>query len=142
MNIQNISLFILLFAFSACKKNSKQHPVPSYPFDMTINFDLPSYSQLVGVGGYTYVSGGSRGIIVYRRATDDFVAFDRHSPKDPDLTCPNPLLPDADNFLQLNDSCSGAIFSLYDGSAISGSEFGLRQYQTIWNGSNMLRIYN
>jgi hypothetical protein len=79
---------------------------------------------------------------VYRKATDLFVAFDRQSPKDPDGTCSKPLTPDADNFLQLNDTCSGATFSLYDGSAISGSDYGLRQYQTSWNGINSLRIYN
>lgn len=142
MKIQNIFILLLFFSFSGCKKNSNQNPVPSYSFDITINIDLPSYSQLTGVGGYTYVSGGSRGIIVYRRAIDDFVALDRHSPKDPNGTCPQPLVPDIDNFLQLNDTCSGAKFSLYDGSAINGSEYGLRQYQTNWNGTNMLRIYN
>lgn len=142
MKILNIFILLLFFIFSGCKKNNKQHPVPSYSFDITINIDLPSYSQLVGVGGYAYVNGGSRGIIVYRRAIDDFVAFDRHSPKDPNGTCAQPLVPDTDNFLQLNDTCSGATFSLYDGSAISGSEYGLRQYQTVWNGTNTLRIYN
>lgn len=142
MKILNIFILLLFFIASGCKKNNNEHPVPSYSFDITINIDLPSYSQLVGVGGYAYVSGGSRGIIVYRRAIDDFVAFDRHSPKDPNGTCSEALTPDVDNFLQLNDICSDATFSLYDGSSISGSEFGLRQYQTVWNGTNMLRIYN
>lgn len=142
MKIQNIFILILLILFSGCKKNSKNNPVPNITFDITINIDLPSYSNLVGVGGWTYVSGGSKGIIVYRKATDLFVAFDRHSPKDPDGVCQKPLTPDVDNFLQLIDSCSGAKFSLYDGSAISESEFGLRQYQTSWNGTNSLRIYN
>ncbi len=142
MKIRNILFLLPLLSFFACKKNSNQNPVPNLSFDVTINIDLPSYSNLVGVGGYAYVNGGSRGIIVYRKATDLFVAFDRHSPKDPNGTCPQPLVPDANNFLQLDDTCSGAKFSLYDGSAISGSEYGLRQYQTSWNGTNMLRIFN
>ena len=134
------SLFIFLFV--GCKKKSNQNPIPSIPFDITINIDLPSYSSLIGVGGWTYVVGGSKGIIVYRKSTDQFVAFDRQSPKDVDNTCLTPLSPDSSNFLQLNDFCSGAKFSLYDGSAISGSDIGLRQYQTVWNGTNSLRIYN
>lgn len=142
MKIQNFLLFVILLTIASCKKNGNQNPVPSIPFDITINIDLPSYSPLEGVGGWTYVSGGSKGIIVYRKAIDQFVAFDRHSPKDPNGTCSQPLTPDSSNFLQLNDICSGAKFSLYDGSAISGSEYGLRQYQTQWNGTNMLRIYN
>lgn len=104
---------------------------------------LPSYSALTGVGGWVYVNNvGSKGVIVYRRAQNDFVAFDRHSPKDPEGKCAKPLTPDANNFLVLNDSCSGAKFSLYDGSPVSGSEIGLRQYQVIYDGGNNVRIYN
>ena len=136
---------IILFLFAAlvfsCRKN-KNHPVPSIPFDITINLSLPSYSALQGVSGWAYVTGGSKGIIVYRRAYDEFVAFDRHSPADGGTECPVPLAPNAENFLELDDSCTGAKFSLYDGSPISGSELGLRQYQVLWDGSNLLRINN
>ena len=142
MKIQNIFILLIIFLISGCKKNTNQNPVPNIPFDITINIDFPSYSSLIGVGGWTYVSGGSRGIIVYRKSTDSFVAFDRHSPKDPEGICTKPLTPDSSNFLQLIDICSAAKFSLYDGSAISNSEFGLRQFQTVWNGTNSLRIYN
>jgi hypothetical protein len=126
---------------SGCNKN-KIHPVPNIPFDITIDINLPSYNALIGVGSYAYVNGGSRGIIVYRRNIDEFVAFDRHSPVDADGSCPEPLYPDPDNFLMLIDSCGPAKFSLFDGSPVEGSEFGLRQYQTIYNGTNLLRIYN
>ena len=96
----------------------------------------------MGVGGYAYVNAGSRGVIVYRRGVDDFVAFDRHSPADINGTCAQPLTPDANNFLLLNDTCTGAQFSLFDGSPVTGSEFGLRQYATSWGGGSILRIYN
>jgi hypothetical protein len=135
-----LSLFILL-ALGACRKN-KNHPVPLVPTDVTIDINLPSYNALTGVGGWAYVNGGSRGIIVYRRAESDFVAFDRHSPADPNGSCPQALYPDADNFLQLIDSCNNAVFSLYDGAPVSNSEFGLRLFQASWNGSNLLRIFN
>lgn len=141
MKVQFILMLITLFFFTGCRKNSR-NPVPSIPFDITINLSLPTYSSLIGVSGWAYVNGGSRGIIVYRRGIDDFIAFDRHSPADPDGTCEFPLFPDNDNFLQLNDTCTGARFSLYDGSPISGSEFGLRQYQTAWDGNQSLRIFN
>ncbi len=138
-------LFILLigvgFLFSSCKKNT-QHPVPSVPFDITININLPSYSNLLGVSGWAYVNGGSRGIIVYRRGVDDFIAFDRHSPADSEGSCPQPLYPDTSNYLVLIDECNNATFSLYDGSPISNSDYGLRQFQTSWNGQETLRIFN
>ena len=131
----------IIFISASCNKNGN-NPVPNIPFDITIDINLPSYSNLSGVGGWAYVNGGSRGIIVYRRAIDEFVAFDRHSPADPEGTCFLPLFPDNDNFLQLKDTCNNATFSLYDGSPISNSQFGLRQYQTIFNGTDLLRIYN
>ena len=141
MKLRFIFIALMVFVCSSCRKNNS-NPVPSIPFDMTIDINLPSYSALIGVGGWTYVTGGSKGIIVYRRAIDEFVAFDRHSPADPEGICSKALTPDTSNFLQLNDSCSGAKFSLYDGSPMSGSDYGLRQYQTVYNGSNLLRIYN
>lgn len=131
----------LLLLSSKCN-NQNQHPVPFVPVDITIDIQLPSYSNLQGVGGWTYLNGGSRGIIVYRKAIDDFVAFDRHAPSDPEGSCPIALYPDDQNFLQLIDSCNNAVFSLYDGSPVSNSIFGLRQYATQFNGNNLLRVYN
>ncbi len=135
-------ILIGLVSMSGCQKND-QHPVPNVPFDFTIDISLPSYSPLMGVSGWAYANGGSRGIIIYRRGIDEFVAFDRHSPADEIGTaCDQPLVPDPNNFLQLNDTCNNATFSLYDGSPISNSVYGLRQYQTIWDGNHGLRIYN
>ncbi len=131
----------LLLVSSKCKQQN-QHPVPFVPVDVTIDIQLPSYSDLQGVGGWTYINGGSRGIIIYRRGIDDFVAFDRHSPADINGTCFLPLFPTAQNFLQLKDTCNSAVFSLYDGSPVSNSVYGLRQYATQFNGNNLLRIYN
>lgn len=131
----------LLLLSSKCN-NQNQHPVPFVPVDITIDIQLPSYSNLQGVGGWTYLNGGSRGIIVYRKAIDEFVAFDRHAPSDPEGSCSIALYPDDQNFLQLIDSCNNAVFSLYDGSPVSNSIFGLRQYATQFNGNNLLRVYN
>ncbi|GAB5416255.1 MAG: hypothetical protein Crog4KO_11610 [Crocinitomicaceae bacterium] len=141
MKVQFILGVLILLLFSGCQVNNN-HPVPNIPFDLTIDLTLPTYDDLMGVGGYAYVNAGSRGVIVYRRGVDDFVAFDRHSPADINGTCAQPLTPDDNNFLLLNDTCTGAQFSLFDGSPVSGSEFGLRQYATSWGGGTILRIYN
>lgn len=141
MKLRFILLASLVFVLAACGKNNS-HPVPNIPFDVTINITLPSYSALMGVGGYAYVNAGSKGVIVYRRGIDDFVAFDRHSPADLAGDCPTPLTPDTNNFLMLNDVCNDAVFSLYDGSPVSNSDYGLRQYAVVWSGNETLRIYN
>lgn len=140
MRIRLLFIMVLVLGLG-CRKN-KNNPIPNIPFDITININLPAYSALSGVGGYAYVAGGSKGIIVYRRSLDEFVSFDRHSPVDLEGSCAQPLYPDTQNFLVLIDSCSTARFSLYDGSPISGSDFGLRAYQTVFNGTDLLRIFN
>jgi len=133
----------LVISFSGCTKN-ELHPVPYYQFDININLNLPTYQSLVGVGGWAYIQGaGSKGIVVYRRSVAEFVAFDRHSPADPENTCPEPLATDEENFLILNDTCSEARFSLFDGSIIEGDvDWGLRAYMTSYGGGDFLRIYN
>jgi hypothetical protein len=141
MNIRFLSILLLSILFLGCRKNNL-NPVPNIPFDLMIDISLPSYNSLNGVGGWCYVNGGSRGIIVYRRSIEEFVAFDRHSPEDPDGICPSPIFPDSNNFLQLNDTCNNSTFSLYDGMPISNSDFGLRQYATAFDGNSILRIYN
>ena len=75
MKTYKLVLFLILILFFSCNKNN-QNPVPSIPFDITIDINLPSYYQLQGVGSWTYVNGGSRGIIIYRRNLEEFVAFD------------------------------------------------------------------
>ncbi len=127
-------------SFSSCNKN-KLHPVPNIPFDIDINIALPTYSDLTNVGGYAFVNGGSKGIIVYRRNVYEFVAFDLHSPAN-DGECDSALVNDDENFLQLKDLCSGARFSLIDGSPISGSDFGLRAYVTAFDGNSFSQALN
>ena len=92
MKKQIILLFIVMLTVFSCKK-SINHPVPLVPTDITININLPSYNALTGVGGYAYVAGGSKGIIVYRRAQEEFIAWDRHSPADVNGSCSRPLTP-------------------------------------------------
>lgn len=144
MNLRKIFIIGLFIGiFVACSKNRLQ-PVPYYSFDTTINLDLPSYSSLKGVSGWAYVPNiGSKGVVVYRKSVTVFMAFDRQSTVDGGIDCSSGLVVNEDNFLLLDDPCSDAQYSLYDGSVVKGdAKWGLRQYQTQFNGSNILRIYN
>lgn len=143
MNTRIFIAFISFILLTSCTRNNR-HPVPYYQFDVNINLNLPSYQHLQGVGGWAYIDGaGSRGVIVYRRSMGEFVAFDRHSPTDLDASCSSGLVTDEENFLILNDPCSNARFSLFDGSIISGdTDWGLRSYLTVFNGGDFLRVYN
>lgn len=132
---------ILVISLLSCR-SVRRNPIPNMPFDVTINLSLPEYIDLQNVGSFALVNGGSKGIIVYRMSYDEFIAFDRHSPAENSFDCDQPLTPREDNYLELADTCSSARFSLLDGSAIEGSDVGLRQYMTYFDGGNKLRIYN
>lgn len=138
-----VQIFLLIFILVgvSCNKN-RTHPVPSIAFDVEIDMTLPTYQDLTGPGGWAYVNAGIKGIVVYRQSQEVFVAWERMSPEDPEGKCTSGLVSDSSNFLQLNDPCSDARFSMYDGSPIANSKWGLRKYQTVWGGSNILRIYN
>ena len=137
-----ILILLTIVTLTNCIKQ-ENNTVPSIPFDVVIDINLPSYNSLAGVGGWCYIDGyGSRGLIIYRRSIDEFVAFDRHSPVDLEGSCFLPLFPESDNFLILRDTCNNATFSLYDGSPVSNANIGLRQYQTLYDGLNNLRIRN
>jgi hypothetical protein len=128
----------LLFLVSC---NEEDYPIPNVPVNVMINLDLPSYNVLNAPGGFVYVNGGSRGIVVYRNF-DQFVALDRHSTFNSQDPCAivqvNP-----DNNFELIDTCSGSIFSIMSGVVTKGpAKFGLKQYNTTWDGAYTVRIFN
>lgn len=135
-------LFGLLFTslfLNSCKENN--YPIPDVPVNLSINLDLPSYSELNSPGGHAYVDGGSRGIIVYRNF-DEFVALDRHSTYNSTDECAvvdiNPI-----NSFELIDTCSGSSFSILSGVVLSGpAQYGLRRYNAYWDGAYTVTIFN
>jgi hypothetical protein len=138
--LTKIPLF-LLFAIIGCK-GMGDHPVPNVAVNVQINILLPSYSALQSVGGYAYVNGGVKGLIVYRRSISEFAVYDRMSTASGGFDC-TPLEVDTDNYLFLNDACSNAVYSLIDGSLVSGDAiYGLRSYQSNFDGYSILAIYN
>lgn len=139
-------LFLLIGAFfllTGCK-TTNNHPVQPPPFQIEVNLTLPSYSSLQGISGYAYVSGGIKGIVIYRKSQNEFVAFDRMATTENAIECPSGVEVNEDNFLILDDPCSDTQYSLFDGSIVEGGEveWGLRGYITQFDGFNTLRVLN
>jgi len=132
--------FLLLLAvvpFVSCKKEQSQ--IPYVPVNITVNINNPGFIDLNAVGGWTYVTGGSRGIVVYRLSQDEFMTFDRHSPYLPDNDCTVEV--DSSNII-LEDPCSGSRFLLTDGSVVEGpAALPLLRYQNTFDGT-ILNIFN
>lgn len=139
MNISfKIFAWILIsFIVFSCKKNNEQ--IPYVPVNFYLYTSSPQFNQLNAVGGWTYVNGGSKGIVIYHRLIDEFVAFDRHSTYNIDAGCQVSV---DNSYITLTDSCSGSQFLLYDGSVAKGpASFPLKAYQTSYDGIT-LKVFN
>lgn len=129
----------IVLVFGSCKKENQQ--VPLVAVDVTVNLNNPQFLDLTYVSGWEYLTGGSLGIIVYRSSQNEFVAFDRHSPYQPDEQCRVSV--SDDNITIIDDpDCSTSSWLIIDGSLISGpAATGLQPYNTSFN-DPYLRIYN
>lgn len=138
--IHIIFIVITSLSLNSCVKNNNL--VPYVPVDLYINLYLPSYSSLNAIGGWAYVSGGSKGIIVYRQSTDLFSAYDRHCTHNADNPCGSVVVDSTSTFAEC--SCDGSRFQLYDGLVIqSPAAYSLKPYRTSFSlSSNVVHIYN
>ena len=72
--IVRIALILFLaLSVSGCKKEQEQ--VPYVLVDVTLFLDLAEFSDLTVPSGSMQITGGSRGIIVYRVNQNDFQAL-------------------------------------------------------------------
>lgn len=137
--IVGFSFLLLLLLLISC--NPRRELIPFVPVNVFINIQDPQYNALMGITGWVYVEGGSRGIIVYRSDLNTFVAMDRHSTFKPENPCGGVVVDN--NNITATDTCSGAVYQLMDGAPFSGpSEYGLQLYRTQFDGVNILRIFN
>ena len=136
-------LMSLLLTIFSCNNKNVESPIPSIPFDITLNLSLPLYSDLQHpLGGIVFVNGGSKGIAIIRISEDQFAVFDRHCPYKMEEGCA--VIEDPDNIAVLIDSdcCSSRFSMVNNGLPNNGPAItGLKSYKYTYNGA-VLRIYN
>ena len=130
-------LFIILIGVSCAKEDSL---VPDLPVNFSAPLTDPRLSRLSTAGGAVSLTGyGVAGIIIYRRADNAYVAYDRCSTVNPEQK--NPVTVD-DPSLTATDQVSGAKYSLYDGSPVKApAKTSLKQYGVTIAG-NTLQVTN
>lgn len=84
-------------------------------------------------GGYAYIPGGYKGLLVVRQNAGQYYAFERACPYDPTASC-SEIKVDASN-LFIVDDCCGSQFNLQGEVTGGPAVYGLRQYQTALMGS-------
>ena len=136
-----VVVLMIIFGIGAC--NSAQAPIiPEVPVYKVIYPNDPLYFDVQQVGGWMYLSGGYRGILLYRKTQDEFVAFERACPGVPEADC-GQIQVDLSSNITAYCSCDSTSYLLLDGSQISGPGPGkpLKAYGTDWNGSELI-IFN
>lgn len=122
-----------------CNKR-KNTVIPYIPVNIYIYPSDPNFNKINTPGGWAYLTGGSRGIIVYRRSNEEFVAYDRHCTYDTENACGQVEV--TSNQITAIDSCCMSEFVLTDGSVVkSPATNPLQAYQVTFNG-NELHIFN
>jgi nitrite reductase/ring-hydroxylating ferredoxin subunit len=128
---------IALVLLSSCKKDTEGRiPDVFVDYHVTIQeFSIKSSSGVLLVNGT-----GVAGLIIYRRPDNNYVAFDRCSSVNPEQKCA--VTPD-DPSLTATDPCSGAKFSLYDGTPMKApAKRPLKQYYVYVTNSSEIHVTN
>ncbi len=129
-----LALLLLVYFFAGLGCNKERYErVPNVFVNFTIDLNQAQYTPLQITGGWVYVTGGYRGIIVYRKTFEEFVALDRTSTYKPESEG-NRVVVEENNLIAA-DTVSGSRFLLLDGSVVEGpAPFGLKQYRTSFDG--------
>jgi hypothetical protein len=135
-NCQLSTVYCLLISsllLPACSSDLSDDPIPYQPFpEISINLNLPEYFSLQSNGGYKEISGGVRGIIVYR-SNNSFYAFERNCSFQPNDACATVEVHTSGLFME--DTCCGSSFS-FNGDPTGGPAWRpLLKYQTYLNGN-------
>jgi nitrite reductase/ring-hydroxylating ferredoxin subunit len=132
-------LLVIIAIVTGCKKD-RDNSIPDAPVDIYIYTSSPSFVNLSAVGGWVYITGGVRGILVYRKSSFEFMAYERNCTYQPNDACATVEV-DYTNIIVV-DSCCNSKFSIYDGSVINSPALvPLRAYSTTFDGAT-LHIYN
>ena len=132
-------LCMIMLPQSSCQKEAYPN-IPNVYVNMYLDISSTLYVELATVGGYVYLTGGYRGLIVYRSSNEQFVAFERCCPYDADLS--SAVVKVDPSGLTMTDSTCMSTYLILDGSVVSGpATMPLKQYNTSFNGDD-LHIFN
>ncbi len=141
LTVRVISLFCLSGIFTvACKKETPPPEIPYVYVNFILNPNGTQYIHLNSVNGWETVTGGYKGILIFRKSVNEFSAFERACPYDPLITGAQVRV-DTSGITCYCPVCNSK-YIMVDGTPYEGvSRYPLKQYTTNYDG-NMLYISN
>lgn len=144
MNISKfIPLFFLFFLFPLFTCSENDSYIPEIYVNFNVNLNDPEFFALNASGNYVIVNGGLRGIVIYRKSFDEFLALDLTCTFDPKEDCATLKPNTVKNFI-FEDLCCGSQFSmLLDGFPVAGpAKLPMKQYNVSFNASSQILYIN
>jgi hypothetical protein len=138
MNRQLLFIFLLYFTLS-CQPAVLQSGVPNVAVNIEINLNDISNVDLKLIGGYIYVDGGVRGIIVRHESQNLYKAYDRNCTYQP--SDPKAIVDVHTTGFYLEDISCGSTFDLNGFPTGGPAEFPLKEYSVSLAG-DILFIFN
>ena len=138
--MRKLLLLILIIPFFSCEKNDMNDILPNIPVNVIIDLNLPQYIDLQTPSGWTYASGGLKGILIQNTGigSQPFKAFDRACPNN---DCNSPMI--FDGSLKFKCPCDDSEYSIIDGSPqTSGFSNFAREYRVNLINNSTLNITN
>ncbi len=130
------SILFMLLMVTSCGKDGGYIPDVPVNYNVTITeFSLKAVNNVLVVS-----NNGVGGLLIVKTPLGGYVAFDRCSTVNPEKICK--VAPD-DSGVTATDPCSGAKFSLLDGSPQKApAERSLKAYNISLQGNTLLHVSN
>jgi nitrite reductase/ring-hydroxylating ferredoxin subunit len=109
-------------------------PLPD-PFQLSLNLDLVSYQSLQFEKNVILPDVGLNGVIVVKRAENDYAAFERTCPYEPEKECSIVSMNAGQQYLECE--CGNSFYNLSGYPTNSPSPRKLREYYTSLSGRNL-----
>ena len=129
---------VVLALLAGCEPDLQDDAIPWQPFDViNLNLNLPEYLNLKVEGGHVYVDdGGVRGLLVYHRSGNNYLAYERNCSFQPNTACATVEV--HVSTLYIYCPCCSSSFDFATGYPTGGPAWRpLRQYETSVNGSTL-----
>jgi hypothetical protein len=138
MSKQLLFMFLSYLALS-CQPAVMQSGVPNVPVNIEINLNDISNADLKLIGGYIYVDGGVRGIIIRHESQNLYKAYDRNCTYQP--ADAKAIVEVHTTGFYIEDTSCGSTFDLSGFPTGGPAEFPLKEYSVSLAG-DVLFIFN